>query len=586
MAKGRTSAGKASSAPRLEKAPSGISGLDEVTGGGLPRGRPTLICGGPGCGKSLFGVEFLVRGILQYGEPGALITFEEAPGEIAQNVASLGFNLPDLVRRNRLALEHIHVERNQIEEAGDYNLDGLFLRIGLAVDAVGAKRIVLDTLESLFSGFANQAVLRAELRRLFRWLKDRGLTAVITGERGDSVLTRQGLEEYVSDCVILLDHRVEEQLSTRRLRVVKYRGTLHGTNEYPFLIDEDGITVMPITSVGLQHEASRERISSGVSKLDEMLGGKGYYRGSSILISGTAGTGKSSLAGHFARSTGRAGERCIYFAFEESPSQIMRNMNSIGVELEPLVRKDLLRFDASRSTRFGLEMHLATIIKRVLEFRPAVVIIDPITNFLTRGRADEVLAMLTRLVDFFKLHGITAVYTSLTHGGDALEASAGISSIMDTWILLRDIELGGERNRGLYVLKSRGMPHSNQIREFVLTDHGIELLDAYMGPAGTLTGSARVAQEARDTAERMASQRELEAGRREIQRRRTALEAQMTALRLELEAQDVELQRLSQESAENDAVLRANRSALARSRRAVPAVTSNGAEKRRRKGSR
>jgi circadian clock protein KaiC len=468
----------------LPKARTGIPGLDEITEGGLPRGRPTLICGGPGCGKTLLAAEFLIRGATEFDEPGALITFEETGEELAQNVRSLGFDLDALVEEKKIAIDYIRVERSEIAETGEYDLEGLFLRLGFAIDSVGAKRIVLDTIESLFSGFDNQAVLRSEIRRLFRWLKDRGVTAVITGERGDGSLTRQGLEEYVSDCVILLDHRVTEQTSTRRMRIVKYRGTTHGTNEYPFLIDADGFSVLPLSGLQLDHAVSEERVSSGVPALDEMLDGKGYYRGSSILVSGTAGTGKTSLAAHFAQESVRNGERCLYLAFEESPQQLIRNMRTIGVDLGPHVKKGTLRLHSSRPTLHGLEMHLVQVHKMVSQFNPAVVVIDPISNFIDNTTAIEAQAMLLRLVDFLKAKQITALFTHLTGGGNALEATdIGISSLIDTWLLLRDIETGTSRTKGLYVLKSRGMPHSHEIREFVLTPRGIELKQVPGQPA-------------------------------------------------------------------------------------------------------
>ena len=463
-------------AATLPKARTGIEGLDEITGGGLPQGRPTLVCGGPGCGKTLLAMEFLVRGAMQYDEPGVFITFEETGEELAQNVRSLGFDLDALVADKKLAIDHVRVERSEIEETGEYDLEGLFLRLGFAIDSVGAKRIVLDTIESLFGGFTNEALLRSELRRLFRWLKDRGLTAVITGERGDGSLTRQGLEEYVSDCVILLDHRVTQQASTRRMRIVKYRGTTHGTNEYPFLIDEAGFSVLPLSGLQLDHAVSNERVSSGIPGLDTMLDGKGYYRGSSILVSGTAGTGKTSVAAHFAQETARRGERCLYLAFEESPHQLLRNMQSIGLNLEPFVKKGVLKVHSTRPTLHGLEMHLVQIHKMVAEFAPAAIIIDPVSNFVDSSTAIETQSMLLRLIDFLKSKQITALLTHLTSSGRAAEGTdIGISSLIDTWILVRDFETGDERTRGLYVLKSRGMPHSKQIREFLITSRGIEL---------------------------------------------------------------------------------------------------------------
>ena len=566
----------------LPKAPTGIEGLDEITEGGLPRGRPTLVCGAAGCGKTLLAMEFLVRGITEFDEPGVFVAFEETADELADNVRSLGFDLDDLIEREKLSIDHVHVERSEIEEAGQYDLEGLFIRLGFAIDSVGAKRVVLDTLETLFGGLSNAAVLRSELRRLFRWLKDRGVTAVITGERGEASLTRQGLEEYVSDCVIVLDHRVEENLSTRRLRIVKYRGTVHGTNEYPFLIDETGIVVLPITSLGLQHEASEERISTGVPRLDVMLGGGGVYRGSSVLVSGTAGTGKTSLAGHFADATCRRGEPCLYLAFEESESQMVRNMRSIGLDLAPWLEEGLLHFHATRPTAYGLESHLAMLHKLIKNVQPRVVIVDPITNFMKAGSEAEAESMLMRLIDFLKSQQITAFFTSLSHGGSALEQSqTGISSLIDTWLLLRDIELGGERNRGIYVLKSRGMGHSNQIREFFLADDGITLKDVYVGPDGVLTGSMRLAQEARQRAVAAERQQEIDRRRRDLERKRRALETEIDAQREEFEAEAEALRMLiAQEEAAMER-MRGDREEMARSRKAdAPSAPSRARSRR------
>ena len=551
----------------LPKAPTGIQGLDEITGGGLPKGRPTLVCGGAGCGKTLFAAEFLVRGATEFNEPGALISFEETGEELAQNVRSLGFDLDALVEQKKLALDYVRVEPQEIEEVGEYDLEGLFVRLALAIDSVGAKRVVLDTIESLFGGFTNQALLRSELRRLFRFLKDRGVTAVITGERGDGSLTRQGLEEYVSDCVILLDHRVTEQTSTRRLRIVKYRGSTHGTNEYPFLIDEKGISVLPVTGLSLDHAVSNERVSSGVPRLDAMLGGKGYYRGSSVLVSGTAGTGKTSLAAHFAHENAKNGERVLYLAFEESPKQLMRNMRTIGIDLEPYVKKGLIKLDASRPTLYGLEMHLVRIHKMVSEFKPAAVIVDPISNFVTSATERETQSMLLRLVDFLKASQVTAFFTNLTSGGANWEKTdVGISSLIDTWMLLRDIELGGERNRALYVLKSRGMKHSNQIREFIVTPEGIQLEDVYVGPEGVLTGSMRAAQEAREVAAEQARREEAARRHRDLERKRATLEAQMAALRAEAKAAEEEAKVIAEQDKEREATIEAYRAAAAKRR--------------------
>ena len=524
MGKSERVAAKAA-APTLPKARTGIDGLDQITEGGLPRGRPTLVCGGPGCGKTLLAMEFLIRGAMEFGEPGVFVTFEESTEELAQNVRSLGFDLDKLVAQKKIALDFVRIEPSEIDEAGEYDLEGLFLRLGFAIDSVGAKRIVLDTIESLFGGFTNMALLRSELRRLFRWLKDKGVTAVITGERGDQSYTRQGLEEYVSDCVILLDHRVTEQISTRRMRIVKYRGTTHGTSEYPFLIDEDGISVLPVSNLKLDHAVSSKRVPSGIPRLDAMLGGEGYYRGSSVLVSGTAGTGKTSIAASFANETAKRGARCLYLAFEESPQQLVRNMKSIGIDLQPHIDKGLLRMHASRPTFHGLEMHLVQIHKLVSEFEPEAVILDPISNFTASGNLEDAQLMLLRLIDFLKSKQITALLVHLNHGGTALEATdVGISSLIDTWLLVRDIEVGGERNRGLYVIKSRGMAHSNQIREYLITAEGIQLNDVYVGPEGVLTGSMRAAQEARERAAAIALQEEIEAKQREVDRLRASLE--------------------------------------------------------------
>jgi len=539
----------------LLKSPTGIQGFDEITGGGLPSGRPTLVCGGAGCGKTLFGMEFLIRGATQFNEPGVFMSFEETNEELIENVSSLGFNLKDLIKHKKIALDHVHIERSEIEETGEYDLEGLFIRLNYAIDSIGAKRVVMDTIESLFAGLPNQLILRAELRRLFRWLKAKGVTAIITGERGGENLTRQGLEEYVSDCVIMLDHRVTEQTSTRRLRVVKYRGSMHGTNEYPFIIDENGFSVLPITSVGLGHIVSNKRISSGIYALDEMLEGKGYYRGSTVLVSGTAGVGKTSVAAHFAEAACKRGERVLYFCFEESPNQLMRNMRSIGINLEPLVQKGLLQFQATRPTLYGLEMHLAVTHKAVNAFKPDVVILDPINTFIIGDKPNEVKTMLMRIVDFLKGNQITALFTSLSSAERAQESSdVGISSLIDTWLLLRDIEMDGERNRGMYVLKSRGMANSNQIREFILTDHGVELREAYIGANGVLTGSARIAQEALENAELLTRKQDIERKKRELERKRKALGAQIVSLNAEFES--VESEALKMIETEKDMIKR------------------------------
>jgi circadian clock protein KaiC len=471
-----------SRARELPKTPTGIRGLDEIMGGGLPTGRPTLVCGGPGSGKTLLGLTFLVNGAVDFDEPGVLMTFEENAEEVASDVASLGFDLPQLVENQQLAIDYVRVERSEIEETGEYDLEGLFVRLDYAIRSVGAKRVVLDTIESLFAGLKDDAVLRAELRRLFRWLKDKGVTAVITGERGEGSLTKQGLEEYVSDAVLLLDHRVHDQVSTRRLRVVKYRGSHHGTNEYPFLIDGTGISVLPVSSMALAHRAALDRISTGVPRLDAMLGNKGYYRGSTVLVSGGAGTGKTSLAAHFLDAACRRGERCLCFLFEESPPQLLRNMRSIGIDLEPWVAAGLLKFHADRPSRYGLETHLATMHQLVADFQPTVAVLDPVTNLMTVGTYADVQAMLTRMIDHLKTENITAVLTSLTPGLTHLERTENtISSLMDTWIVMANDGVNSHHRRGLYVLKSRGMAHSNERREFVLTDNGLTILDPAAG---------------------------------------------------------------------------------------------------------
>jgi circadian clock protein KaiC len=475
---------------RIEKVPTGILGLDEITFGGLPRGRTTLVCGGPGCGKTLLALEFLVRGATQYGEPGVFVAFEETAGELATNAASLGFDLAALEADGKLVVDFVRIERSEIEEAGEYDLEGLFIRLGFAIDSIGAKRVAIDTLEILFAGLPNPGILRAELRRLFRWLKEKGLTVIVTAERGDHGLTRHGLEEYISDCVIALDNRVSDQISTRLLRVLKYRGSAHDSDEVPFLIDDVGLSVLPVSSLGLDHQVATSRVSTGVPDLDAMLGGGGFFRGSTVLVSGGAGSGKSSLAASFAQRACRDGKRCLFFIFEESSNQVLRNMRSIGIDLAPLMEQDLLRFHASRPSAAGLEMHLARTHRLVSEFEPEIVILDPITNLVTVGTTNSVRSMLTRMIDFFKSRQLTALMTSLTGATlPSLETSqAQISSLVDTWLLLRELEADGERNRGLHVLKSRGMAHSNQVREFRLTDQGIELIDVYLGTDGILLG--------------------------------------------------------------------------------------------------
>ncbi|MGE5420305.1 MAG: circadian clock protein KaiC [Chloroflexota bacterium] len=523
----------------LPKSPTGIQGLDEITYGGLPKGRTTLVAGSAGSGKTLLGMEFLVKGATEFGENGVFMAFEETDKELVANVSSLGFKLDELVQSGKIMIDHVHIDPREIEETGEYDLEGLFIRLDHAVRTAGAKRVVLDTIESLFSGFSNPAILRAELRRLFRWLKDKELTAIITGERGDSTITRQGLEEYVSDCVIVLDHRIMEESSTRRMRIVKYRGSMHGTNEYPFLIDESGFSVLPITSVGLTHEVSTERISSGIQELDDMMEKKGFYKGSSILVSGTAGTGKSSLTAQFASAACRRREKVLYFAMEESPSQIIRNMRSIGIDLDKWVKKGLLQFHAMRATMNGLEMHLTVMNKEITDFQPDIVVVDPINSFVSGSNALEARAMSMRLIDFLKIKHITGFFTYLTRATEDIENNF-ISSLIDTWILLRDIEMNGERNRGLYILKSRGMNHSNQIREFLLTGSGISLIDVYTGMDGVLTGSSRIAQEARNDEEKLTVKQELDRHRRSLEQKRKTMEARIATIQAEFQAEEDE----------------------------------------------
>ena len=515
----------------LAKAPTGIAGLDEITFGGLPRGRVSLVCGGPGAGKSLLALQFLVSGAAELGEPGVFVSFEETELELAENTASLGWELPGLTERGLLKVEHVRVDRAELTEAGEYDLEALFIRLDHAIAAVGAKRVALDSVEALFGALADESLLRAELRRLFGWLKDRGVTAVVTAERGAGELTRHGLEEYVSDCVILLDHRIRDEISTRRLRIVKYRGSAHGTNEYPFVIDRDGFSVFPLTAVALEHEAPSERVSSGVQRLDEMLGG-GYFRAATVLASGAPGSGKTSLAAALVRAACERGERCLYLAMEESPSQVVRNMRSIGIDLEPFMRDGTLVFAARRASESELEALLAAIHKEVAAFEPRMVVIDPLSAFT--GQPLEVKSILTRLIDFFKARGITMFLTTLSDAENS--RSGGVSSLVETWLLLSNHELAGERNRAIVVLKSRGTAHSNQLREFVLSSDGIDIVDAYAGEGGLLMGSARLEAQTRERAAGQEREEAVEADRRRLQARRAAVGAQIAVLEAELEA--------------------------------------------------
>lgn len=553
--------------PEFLKTPTGITGLDEITGGGLPTGRPTLICGQAGCGKTLMSLEFIVKGATLYNEPGVFMAFEERAEELALNVSSLGFNLAALQKENKIKIDHVHIQRTEIEETGEYDLEGLFIRLGYAIDSIGAKRVVLDTIENLFSSLINESILRAEIRRLFQWLKDKGVTAIITGEKGNGFLTRHGLEEYVSDCVILLDNRVNNQITTRLLRIIKYRGSIHGTNEYPFLIDEEGISVLPVTSLNLEKEVSRKRISSGVPSLDEMLGGSGFYEGSSILVSGTSGTGKTSIAGCFTYGACSRGEKCLYFAFEEGNKQIIRNMESIGMNLQQFVDNGLLQFHAARPTIYGLEMHLVSIHKAIVKFKPTTVVLDPITNLTTVGSMSEVKSMLIRLIDFLQLQNITVMFTALTFNTmtDVLP-DEGVSSLVDSWIQVKDIEYNGERNRGLYVMKSRGMKHSNQVREFLITDHGLDLVDVYIGPDGILTGSAREAHQLNEKTGVALQGYQMERKDREILRKRLVLESKIASMNTEFESVEEELNRLYNEEELKKEILEKNRKELTKNR--------------------
>ncbi|HEY0045487.1 MAG TPA: circadian clock protein KaiC [Flavobacterium sp.] len=526
------------------KSRTGVEGLDEITGGGFPQGRPTLICGGPGCGKTLLSLQFIIKGIVDYDEPGVFMSFEEPSDDLTLNVKSLGFDLEKLKAEKKLVVDHVRVERSEIEEAGEYDLEGLFIRLGYAIDKIKAKRVVLDTLESLFAGLDNQGVLRAELRRLFHWLKDRGVTAVITGERGEATLTRQGLEEYVSDCVILLDNRMIEQVSTRRLRIVKYRGSTHGTNEYPFLIDGDGISVLPITSLKLDNFVSSEVVSTGVPGLNDMFSGGGIYRGSNILVSGTAGTAKTTIASYFANEQCLKGERTVFFAFEESPQQLIRNMKMIGIDLQSHLDKGILQIQSTRPSLNGLELHLLNLMKLIKEFKPTTIVIDPISNLITIGTIHEVRSMLVRLIDMLKLNNITVLFTSLSRANENYPpdlAEDSVSSLVDTWITVRDLEGIGERNRGLYIIKSRGMGHSNQVREFVIKPTGIELLEVEYGPEGILTGLARRSNTHNQKVSALKLQHELDRKDREIERKRRVLEANIEALTKEFESVQEEL---------------------------------------------
>lgn len=554
--------------PTLAKSPSGIRGLDDITSGGFPRGRPTLVCGGSGSGKTLLAMQFLVRGAEEYGEPGVFMSFEENEKDLAENVGSLGFDLGALIAANKLVIDRVAIDHTEIIETGDYDLDGLFIRLGAAIDAVGAKRVVLDTLEVLFAALGNRAILRSELHRLFEWLKQKGVTAIVTGEQGTGSLTRQGLEEYVSDCVILLSQTVADEIATRRLRIVKYRGSAHGANEYPFLIDAQGLALTPITNIALNYPASREEVSTGLPKLDAMLGGNGYFRGGTLLISGAAGTGKSSLAAHFVDAACRRGERAIYFAFEESPDQIIRNMQSIGIDLGVWVAKGLLRFSSARPMTFGLEVQLKSMVNLIDAVEPRIVVLDPASSLIAAGTLRDARAMLMRIVDHLKANQITALFTSLTNAGEPEgETEVGISSLVDSWLALKNLERAGERIRTLTIVKSRGRKHSNQTRELMLTDRGADLTDIFVGPDGAiLSGSARATQEAEDRAAAAALDREIARKKSALESKRRSVEARIAELQAELTAtaEDIEMGIAEQEQAAE--ALSSARLAWARSR--------------------
>ena len=549
----------------VEKTPSGIAGFDQITGGGLPKGRSTLVCGGPGSGKTIFAVEFLVRGAEQ-GEPGVFVTFEESVQDLTTNVASLGFDVARLQAENLLALDYVHLDPAEIEEAGGYSLDGLFVRLDHALSSVGAKRIAIDTLEVLFSSLKDESTLRAETHRLFRFLKERGVTAVVTAEAGETSLTRQGLEEYVSDCVVSLGQTVFANSATRFLRIVKYRGSSHGTNEYPFLIDDTGFSVVPATSLQLDYHVSEERVSSGIAGIDNMLGGKGFFRTSTILVSGAAGCGKSILAAHLANATCQRGERCMVFAFEESPSQIVRNMHSVGLDLQQWRDQGLLQLHATRPSLYGLEMHLVAMHKAIAAFKPHTVILDPISSFMSAGTPHQVKAMLVRLFDWLKTQQITCLVTYLTNGTSREETEVGVSSLIDTWIEVRDLELAGERNRTLYLLKSRGMHHSNQVRELLISDTGVTLADVFYGQEGVLLGSAKVAEDRRRARDERHVREQAAQSERLLEIKRDTLEARIAALRAEYAAHEEEAQLSLRSALESASATTSDRDSLSQLR--------------------
>jgi len=554
----------------IDKSPTGIEGFDEITMGGLPRARPTLVCGKAGSGKTLFAVEFIYKGAKEFDEPGVFVAFEETPEELQKNVASLGWDLQELISSKKLIIEHIQINPSEIIETGEYTLDGLLLRLEAAIDEIGAKRLAIDTLEVLFGSYTNNFILRSEIQRLFRFLKKRKITTLITGEKGEGRLTRHGLEEYVSDCVISLEHSLNKGIATRRLRVVKYRGSRHGTNEYPFFIDKDGFSLMPITDLEMNYDISSEKLSTGISRLDTMFGGEGIYRGSSILISGTAGTGKSTLAMTFAKASCQRGEPCLFISFEEAPNQIIRNMHSVGFKLDKFLKKELLHFYSTRPTMMGLEEHLYMLQSLIEKNGPQMVIVDPITNLLSISSDLEVKWMFTRLIDYIKRKNITIVMTDLTEQDNFYRESStvGISSLIDTWIFLRDMENGGEKNKGLYILKARGLNHSNQIREFRITSGGINLLDVYTGPGGVLTGSARIAQMVNDKLEELKRNQQIESKQKQLELMRKHMELKIAEIKAEFAKQETELQQLIEQERVKQQMVEAAKKEMAKSRRA------------------
>jgi len=558
--------------PGLEKAPTGIRGLDQITGGGLPRGRVSLVAGSAGAGKTLLGLEFLVAGARQYGEPGVLVSFEESEAKVTRNVRSLGFDLDKLRQDGLLVMLSFRVEPADFVATGEFDLEPLFAILDDAIKRVGAKRVVLDTIEVLFGAFGDDSIVRSELSRLARWLDDRDVTVIVTGERGDKSLTRNGIEEYVTDCVIVLDHRVTEEISTRRLRVVKYRGSVHGTNEYPFLISSRGFVVLPITSIALNYGASEERISTGIPRLDHMLGG-GLFRGSTLLVSGTAGTGKTSLGAHMVNSACARGERALLVLFEESPAQFLRNMRSLGLDLQQWTDAGLLRIWAARPSAIGMETHLAILAELIEDETPAVAVLDGIASIGNGILDTEAASLVARKIDLLKSREITTLVTALGPGDDSSRET--LSSLVDTWLLLRNVEANGERNRLLFVLKSRGTAHSNQVREFVLTSHGVELVDVYVGAAGVLAGSARVAQQATERDEEVRQAEDLSRRQRELRRTIIEREAHLLAVQDQLDAERAEVDRIDLRERHQAADTEADRSAM-RMRRWADTAVANG----------